>query len=220
MEVYEIYTTGKKGNRVHVGTYYVYSRRSSTYEPTYEVEKIKAMIPDARLMERVEANGSVPFIQEMLSEDNRDMGLKKHVYRCGRLIIIRQSRRTDANFLVYRCGVSEGADGYSPVDHSAPHKEGPCEVRNMQEWVCHYSFHRMDDDTYEAELDEAWYWGGSHLDGGTITRGIPEEWFSLPYDEFLAQVITLASAAHYGFTVDELKSKTGLRSFFGYPAEI
>ena len=36
--------------------------------------------------------------------------------------------------------------------------------------------------------------------GGTIDVDIPKEWFSLSYDEFLERVITLASAAHYGFT--------------------
>ena len=52
--------------------------------------------------------------------------------------------------------------------------------------------------------------------GGTIDVDIPKEWFSLSYDEFLERVITLASAAHYGFTIDDLKEKEGLKEFFGF----
>ena len=43
-----------------------------------------------------------------------------------------------------------------------------------------------------------------------------KEWFALSYDEFLEHVITLAAAKHYGFTVDDLKKKKGLKDFFGY----
>ena len=45
---------------------------------------------------------------------------------------------------------------------------------------------------------------------------IPEEWFELPYEEFLENVVTLSAAAHYGFTPDELKEKEGLKEFFGF----
>ena len=74
----------------------------------------------------------------------------------------------------------------------------------------------MDDGTYEAELDEAWWWGGGHNDGGTIRNEIPEAWFDLPYDEFLENVVTLSAAAHYGFAAEDLKEKRGLREFFGF----
>ena len=68
---------------------------------------------------------------------------------------------------------------------------------------------------YEAELDEAWN-EGSHNGGGTICVDIPPEWFGLSYDVFLERVITLAAASHYGFTVDDLKEKKGLKEFFGF----
>ena len=45
---------------------------------------------------------------------------------------------------------------------------------------------------------------------------IPPEWFGLSYDVFLERVITLAAATHYGFTVDDLKEKKGLKEFFGF----
>jgi hypothetical protein len=45
---------------------------------------------------------------------------------------------------------------------------------------------------------------------------IPQEWFRLSYDVFLERVITLAAATHYGFTVDDLKEKRGLKEFFGF----
>ena len=86
----------------------------------------------------------------------------------------------------------------------------------MREWCSWYAFNKMDDGTYEAELDEAWWWGGGHNDGGTIRREIPEEWFELPYEEFLDNVVGLAAAWHYGFTVEILLEREGLREFFGY----
>ena len=52
--------------------------------------------------------------------------------------------------------------------------------------------------------------------GGTINKEIPEEWFELPYEEFLENVVSLAAAAHYGFTADMLMKKDGLKEFFGY----
>ena len=85
----------------------------------------------------------------------------------------------------------------------------------LQMWVSWYCFNRKEDGTYEAELDEAWY-EGSHNGGGTIIAAIPQEWFGLTYDEFLSHVITLASATKYGFTVETLKEKNGLKDFFGY----
>ena len=43
-----------------------------------------------------------------------------------------------------------------------------------------------------------------------------KEWFALSYDDFLGHVITLAAAKHYGFTVDDLKEREGLKEFFGF----
>ena len=81
--------------------------------------------------------------------------------------------------------------------------------------VTWYCFNKRSDGTYEAELDESWT-EGSHYGGGTIDRDIPGDWFDLSYDEFLERVITLASASKYGFTVDDLKEKKGLKEFFGF----
>ena len=75
---------------------------------------------------------------------------------------------------------------------------------------------KKEDGTYEAELDEAWSWGGGHNEGGTICNKIPEEWFKLSFEEFLEKLITLSSAAHYGFTADELKEIEGLKGFFEF----
>ena len=45
---------------------------------------------------------------------------------------------------------------------------------------------------------------------------IPKEWFNLSYEDFLERAITLAAAKHYGFTIDDLKEKEGLKEFFGF----
>ena len=117
-------------------------------------------------------------------------------------------------FMIYRRDAKKGEATYSPKSHSAPHFEGHY-VEGMEEWASWYCFNKKEDGTYEAELDEAWD-EGSHYGGGTINVDIPKEWFALSYDEFLERVITLAGAKHYGFTVDDLKDKEGLKEFFGF----
>ena len=117
-------------------------------------------------------------------------------------------------FMVYDRMARKGSSAYSPKSHSAPHFEGHY-VEGMEEWASHYCFNLKEDGTYEAELDEAWD-EGSHYGGGTINVAIPKEWFSLSYDEFLERVITLAAAKHYGFTIEDLKEKKGLKEFFGF----
>ena len=117
-------------------------------------------------------------------------------------------------FMIYRRDAKKGEATYSPKSHSAPHFVGHY-VEGMEEWASWYCFNKKEDGTYEAELDEAWD-EGSHYGGGTIDVDIPKEWFALSYDEFLEHVITLAGAKHYGFTVDDLKDKEGLKEFFGF----
>ena len=124
-------------------------------------------------------------------------------------------------FMIYRRDAKKGEATYSPKSHSAPHFVGHY-VEGMEEWASWYCFNKKEDDgedqssgTYEAELDEAWN-EGSHYGGGTINVDIPKEWFALSYDDFLEHVITLAAAKHYGFTVDDLKDKEGLKEFFGF----
>ena len=121
---------------------------------------------------------------------------------------------TKEKFMIYRRDAKKGSSTYSPKSHSKPHYEGHY-VEGMEEWASWYCFNKNSDGTYEAELDEAWD-EGSHYGGSTITVEIPQDWFNLTYDEFLHRVITLASATHYGFTVDDLKAHAGLREFFGF----
>lgn len=156
------------------------------------------------------------FFYEMICEQNRDKSRKRPIYISGDLKLERIPSKTVASYLVYERGAKENEEGYSPLPHDAPHYEGDKTPEGMREWASWYRFDRFDDGTYQASLDEAWCWGGGHNDGGTIHRDIPEEWFSLSYDEFLERVVTLASAAHYGFTAQLLKQKKGLKEFFGF----
>ena len=116
--------------------------------------------------------------------------------------------------MIYRRDAKKGEATYSPKSHSTPHFVGHF-VEGMEEWASWYCFNKKEDGTYEAELDEAWD-EGSHYGGGTIDVDIPKEWFDLSYDDFLEHVITLAAATHYGFTVNDLKDKEGLKEFFGF----
>ncbi len=121
-------------------------------------------------------------------------------------------------FMIYRRDAKKGEATYSPKSHSAPHFVGHY-VEGMEEWASWYCFNKKEDGSYEAELDEAWN-EGSHYGGGTIDVDIPKEWFALSYDDFLERVITLAAATHYGFTVDDLKERKGLKQFFGFKDSI
>ena len=164
----------------------------------------------------VEKKGAVPFMAEIITEQNRVKGRKQPFYHSGDFSVRRVPGETGKKFWIYRRSAKKGEEGYSEQDYSAAHYEGPKTPEGMKEWASWYCFNEMDDGTYEAELDEAWWWGGGHNDGGTIHTEIPEEWFALPYDEFLAKVVPLAHAAHYGFTAEELKEKEGLKEFFGF----
>ena len=120
--------------------------------------------------------------------------------------------------MIYRRDAKKGEATYSPKSHSVPHFVGHY-VEGMEEWASWYCFNKKEDGSYEAELDEAWN-EGSHYGGGTIDVDIPKEWFALSYVEFLEHVITLAAAKHYGFTVDDLKERKGLKQFFGFKDSI
>ena len=118
-------------------------------------------------------------------------------------------------YWVYRRYAKKGDPDYSEKPYSMPHVEGNRRIEGMEEWVSWYCFNKNEDGTYEAELDEAWN-EGSHNGGGTISVEIPKEWFSLTYDEFLERVVTLSAASHYGFTPEDLRTKEGLKAFFGF----
>ena len=168
------------------------------------------------LAQDIPQTGGIPFFAALLREEHRVPGKRQRIYQDGDVTAKREPRETDEVFSVYRRMAEKGDPDYSPLPHDAPHYEGPHTPEGMTEWVSWYCFNKMDDGTYQAELDEAWCWGGSHNDGGTIRTPVPEEWFELSYDEFLRRVVTLSAAAHYGFTAEELKDKVGLRKFFEF----
>ena len=203
----------------YVGQYYVFNDHTYRYYVNsweHEIESIKDILQQKGLLKDLDTKKPIAVIERMMQESNRIKGKKQPIYVDGPFTITRIARETDECFMVYHCGAKEGEPAYSPKDHSAPHYEGPKTPEGMKEWATWYQFVKMDDGTYEAALDESWWWGGSHNDGGTINTEIPEEWFELSYDEFLENVVTLSAAAHYGFTPEELKEKKGLKEFFGF----
>ncbi|MCR5324618.1 MAG: hypothetical protein K6E85_15285 [Lachnospiraceae bacterium] len=203
-----------------VGSYYVFEDGHSEYSTSalhfvgYEDEDIpKSLKRSARHKK------GMPFLNEFLVDENRVKGTRKKIYNKGFLTVKRDSNYTGERFWVMRRNAKKGEQGYlDPKDdkYHAPHYEGPNTPEGMQEWASWYCFNKMDDGTYEAELDEAWWWGGGHNDGGTMHAEIPEEWFELPYDEFLEKAVTLVAASHYNFTAQDLKEKEGLKEFFGF----
>lgn len=211
----EIYRVSFRGESV--GSYYIYTDGSSAYSAytglTPDTEKeLKARGLDSD----IESEGTIDAFSVIMDEEHRAAGRKRIIYEDGGLVMEREPRDTGERFFVYRRSAEKGDPDYSPLPHDAPHNEGPHTPDGMREWASWYVFNKKDDGTYEAELDEAWWWGGGHNDGGTIRREIPEEWFELPYEEFLSNVVRLAAAAHYGFTPEMLMEREGLREFFGY----
>lgn len=203
----------------YVGHYYIYDDHTYRFYANSwenEIESIKDILKQKGLSKDLNSEKPIAAIEQMMQESNRVKGKKQPIYVDGPFTITRIPRETDERFLVYRCSAGKGEPGYSAKKHSAPHYEGPKTPEGMTEWATWYQFVKMDDGTYDAALDESWYWGGSHNDGGTIHTSIPEEWFELSYDEFLENVVKLSAAAHYGFTPEELKEKKGLKEFFGF----
>ena len=177
---------------------------------------IENELKELGLDKEIEGKEPIKLFVNMIKDSNRVPGRKRPLYKNGELLLERVPKETGERFSVYRRSAEKGEQDYSPLPHDAPHYEGPHTPEGMREWASWYAFNKMDDGTYEAELDEAWWWGGGHNDGGTIRAEIPEEWFELPYEEFLSNVVTLAAAAHYGFTPEILMEKEGLREFFEF----
>ena len=204
-------------NGTTVGYYTVFSDKTIRYDTAWgspwDIEK---ELKELELDQDREGNKPIKALTDLINDSYRIPGRRKIIYENGPLRLERESRETGERYSVYRRGAEEGEPDYSPLPHDAPHYEGEKTPEGMREWASWYAFNKMDDGTYEAELDEAWWWGGGHNDGGTIHREIPEEWMDLPYDEFLENVVSLACAAHYGFTAQMLKEKEGLKEFFGF----
>ena len=200
-----------------IGIYDVFSDGKVSYISAWRLpEEYEEELKALGLDKDIEDKKQVKVLDKVISDKNRVPGRKRIIYEDGPFYLERRPNETDEKFFVYRRSAEKGDPDYSDLNHDAPHYEGPNTPKDMKEWASWYAFNKMDDGTYEAELDEAWWWGGGHNDGGTIHTEIPEEWFDLPYEEFLDNVLALAAARHYGFTVDILLSREGLKEFFGY----
>ena len=141
----------------------------------------------------------------------RISGRKGTVYSSGQLTVERCPKTTGCIYSVYRRSARRNAPDYSEFSHEALTHGGSAVSR-----VERYGFIKMDDGTFSVCLEESWYQGGSHNDGGTVSEPIPEEWFNLQYDGFLENLVTLASASRYGFSADVLKNRKGMKEFFGF----
>lgn len=199
----------------HIGTLYVFSDGTSEFrnwlgsDEQLEEILLKAGSPiGIRQLKRA--------ILRIIRDRYRVKERKRIIYENDVFTVERQPWPTEERYSIYRRQARESDPDYDSGAHEAPHFEGAKTPEGMMEWANWYAFVKMDDGTCQAQLDEAWNWGGSHYDGGTISVDIPEDWFELPYDDFLDKVVTLAAASHYEFTADFLRNKKGLREFFGF----
>jgi len=197
-----------------IGSYDVFEDGSSEFrafrslEPPPEELAALGLTGDRRLKSRL------PLFKALQEKGERVPGTRKAVWRDGALTMERIPKDTE-KFYIYRRSAKKGDADYSPKAHSAPHRAGNRVVEGMEEWASWYAFNKKDDGTFEAELDEAWN-EGSHNGGGTIRLEVPEAWLDLPWEDFTERLVTLAAAAHYGFTPEDLREKAGLKAFFGY----
>ena len=214
MRVTDLYDVRYQGK--DIGVYYVFSNASTEFAPGYfERDTVNAVLGPHGIKGEMKRKGPIPFFAQVIRDENRLPGRKRPIYVSGDITLERRPNETGERFLVYSRSANKGSEAYSSEPHDAPHNEGPNTPEGMREWASWYAFEKMDDGTYRAELDEAWWWGGGHNDGGTIRTPIPEEWFSLPWKEFLDKVVDLSSARHYGFDAEHLKDRKGLKEFFG-----
>lgn len=174
----------------------------------------KDIVP-AEYLKTKELKKPYKLMEDILTEENRMPGTRKTAYVSGPVKVVRRPKKV-GNFLIYNMHAEKNKPGYSEKRYSATHWEGEKTPEGMREWASYYQFVKYDDGTFEVELEENWFWGGSHNDGGTIHSDVPEEYLDLPYDEFLENVVTVGKAAHYGFTADHLRSISGLKEFFGF----
>ena len=204
-------------NEKTIGYYYVMSDSTIRYSTAWGCPwDIEEQLKELGLDKERESQKPLKVFTNIIKPKYRVPGRRKIIYQKDNLRLERYPRETGERFSVYRRSAEKGEPDYSSLEHDAPHREGPNTPEGMREWASWYAFNKMDDGTYEAELDEAWCWGGGHNDGGTMHREIPEEWFDLPYEQFLEEVVTLAAARHYGFTAEILMEKEGLKEFFGF----
>ncbi len=218
MQITEEYRVFYKDKEI--GVCYVYEDGSVYFSAFSEGEEFEEELRKLKLNRdrKFPNREALSTLFGKMREENRLPGTRKKIWQDGALKIEWVPKDVE-RFVIYRRSAEKGEPGYSEKDHSAPHYEGPNTPEGMREWASWYCFNKKEDGMYEAELDEAWWWGGGHNDGGTIRREVPEEWLTLPYDEFLEEVVWLAAAHHYGFTAEDLKEKEGLREFFGFPKE-
>ncbi len=212
LEIYEVFYDGKT-----IGYYHIFDDGTVMYRVALgSPQDMEQELKELGLDKEQEREQPIRIFAEMINDKNRVGGRKRVIYQAGLLKLERKPKETNERFSVYRRSAEEGEPDYSPFPHDAPHYEGSKSTEGMREWASWYAFNKLDDGTYEAELDEAWCWGGGYNEGGTIHREIPEEWFELSYEDFLCHVVTLSAASHYGFTAEMLKEKEGLREFFEF----
>ena len=208
-EEYYIYYEGAR-----IGTYYVYEDGSSEFRAYRSLEPLPEEAKALGLEKDRRGKARLPLFRAVIDKGERAPGTRKAVWRDGLLTMERVPKDID-KFWVYRRSAKKGDADYSPKAHSVPHREGNRHVEGMEEWASWYAFNKKDDGMFEAELDEAWN-EGSHNGGGAIRTEVPEEWLDLPWEDFLERLVTLSAAAHYGFTPEDLRAKTGLKAFFGF----
>lgn len=210
-EEYRVYCMDKLA-----GYYYVFEDGSSEFSIYHtDNDDIKDELEKNGLLKSKKSKKHIPVFAGIMKDENRVSGTRKVIYKSGTVKVEKIPEEYES-FLIYDRRADKGEEGYSPKDYSVPHSEGGRVIPDTEEWVSWYAFNKMDDGTYEAALDEAWYGGYGHNDGGTIHAEIPEEWLKLPYEEFLEKVTDLAGAARFGFTAKDLKSKPALKEFFGF----
>ena len=84
---------------------------------------------------------------------------------------------------------------------------------DLEEGLVRINVVKCDDGTYEAELSI----NDTYRGGGTFTRPISPEIFVDDFDEFVEKLCQETSVSWFKADPKQVKKRSGLRRFFGYP---
>ena len=198
-----------------IGSYYLFEDGSSDFRAYRSLEPLPEGLEALGLTKDRRSKSRLSLFKALQEKGERVPGTRKVIWRDGPLSMERIPEDTE-KFYIYRRSARRGEERYSPRDYiPSPRSEGSGIPKGTVVWADWYAFNKKEDGMFEAELDEAWNEGG-HYGGGSIRTEVPEAWLDLPWEDFLARLVTLSDASRYGFTPEDLRSKAGLKEFFGF----
>lgn len=212
-EIYYVYYKNQKIAQLIINA----TDKTYTYQISYKLNEksIYSEIPD-ELKENYKGKENIKILEEIIEE--RTFG--KHTYRYEKENICLQKmywhNQPEKELIIYNFNASKSSKAYSEKRHDYKSLDNDKETdRREGFFALSYRFVKYNDGIYQSWLDEA-FPEGSHYGGGIVKEVIPDQWFDLPYEEFLQKVYELNYVKEYNFSLNDLKNRDDLKDFFGY----